>query len=260
MTATGRRWVTAALGCWALAPVALLAARAMAEAWRYPQLLPDLSTVNVFGSSEAARLGSALGTSLVLAALTGPVSAALGFLLARGVAGATPATRALTMAAALFPVIAPPVALGVGLQVVALQTGIAGTIGGVWLAHLIPATGYLTLFALGVLTSFDASVEDEARTLGASRLQVLSRVTLPLLRRRLAEGVVLGGLVSWGQLAISLVIGGGLVRTLPVELLSLVRSGNDQHGAIAALLLAAPPALALGLLELAARRTGGTPS
>jgi putative spermidine/putrescine transport system permease protein len=245
-----------ALASWALVPVALLVGRALAQSWRYPLLLPDSASFDVLSSTETSRLAASFGTSLVLAAGTGPVSAMLGFIVARGVARAGAATRAFAMAAALFPVIAPPIALGVGLQVVALQTGVGGTLSGVWLAHLVPATGYLTLFALGVLTAFDASVEDEAQTLGASRWQVLWRVTIPLLRPRFAEAVVLGALVSWGQLAISLVIGGGLVRTLPVELLSLVRSGNDQHGAMAALLLTLPPALALGVLQLGTRRTG----
>jgi putative spermidine/putrescine transport system permease protein len=251
-----RWWLTATLATWALAPVALLLARALSQSWRYPLLLPDSPSLDILWSTEGRRLASAFGTSLALAGLTGPVSTVLGFIVARGIARAGPRTRAFAMAAALFPVIAPPIALGVGLQVVALQTRVGGTFGGVWLAHLIPATGYLTLFAIGVLTAFDVSLEDEARTLGASRWHVLSRVTVPLLGPRIAEGVVLGGLVSWGQLAVSLVIGGGLVRTLPVELLALVRSGNDQHGAMAALLLTLPPALALGVLQLGTRRTG----
>lgn len=245
-----------ALATWALAPIALLLARALGESWRYPLLVPDAASLDVLSSTEARRLASAFGTSLALAVITGPVSAAMGFCIARGVAGAGSRTRAFVAAAALFPVIAPPIALGLGLQVLALNAGVGGTMGGVWLAHLVPATGYLTLFAIGVVTAFDASVEDEARTLGASRWQVLSRVTVPLLGARVAEGIVLGGLVSWGQLAVSLIIGGGLVRTLPVELLSLVRSGNDQHGAMAALLLTLPPALALGLLQIGTRRTG----
>jgi putative spermidine/putrescine transport system permease protein len=83
-------------------------------------------------------------------------------------------------------------------------------------------------------------------------------VLVPLLRRRLGEALLLGGLVSWGQLAITLLVGGGLVRTLPVELLSIVQSGNDQIAALAALVLGLPPMLAVGVLAVGARRTGAT--
>jgi putative spermidine/putrescine transport system permease protein len=256
VTSRHRPWLTVVLAVWALAPIALLLARALAQSWRYPLLLPDVAPLDVLSSTEARRLAAAFGMSLTLALLTAPISTVTGFAVARAIARAGSRMRTFVTAAALFPVIAPPIALGLGLQVLALQAGVGGTIGGVWLAHLVPATGYLTLFAIGVMSAFDTSVEDEARTLGASRWQVLSRVTVPLLGRRLAEGVVLGGLVSWGQLAVSLVVGGGIVRTLPVELLSLVRSGNDQHGAMAALLLTLPPALALGVLQMGTRRTG----
>jgi ABC-type spermidine/putrescine transport system permease subunit II len=72
------------------------------------------------------------------------------------------------------------------------------------------------------------------------------------------EGLVLGGLVSWGQVALTLVVGGGLVRTLPVELLSILQSGNDRVAAIAALILSFPPIIGIGLLTLGARRTGAS--
>ena len=62
--------------------------------------------------------------------------------------------------------------------------------------------------------------------------------------------------MSWGQLALTLLIGGGVVRTLPLELLSFVQSGNDQLGALAALVLTIPPMLPLGVLQVGTRRTG----
>jgi len=256
---TGRqRWLTALLASWALSPLALLLMRALAPSWPYPVLTPDTVATELVSSLETGRIAAALGTSVILALLTGALSAAGGFVIGRGVVKAGRLATALVVAAALFPVIAPPIAFAIGLQVVALQAGLAGTLTGVWLAHLVPATGYVTLFAIGVLSSFEISIEDEARTLGANTWQVFRRVTMPLLGARIAEAALLGALVSWGQLATSLLVGGGLIRTLPIELLSLVRSGDDQHGALAALLLTVPPLLALGLLQAGTRRTGAT--
>ena len=48
------------------------------------------------------------------------------------------------------------------------------------------------------------------------------------------------------------------VRTLPVELLSILQSGNDQAGAFAALILSVPPMFAIGLLTVGAKRTGAS--
>ncbi len=259
MKRNAHRLLLAALGVWVLTPMAVLALRAAARSWRFPQILPnvgdDWGWVAVGGGE---RVVSALIVSVGLAIVTGTVGTALGFLVARRAVHAPERTRRLALTAALFAVLAPPLPLGVGLQVALLSIGLGGTLVGVGLAHLVPITGYLTLFAIGAFTTLDASLEDEARTLGASRWQVVSKVLVPLLKRRLFEGAILGGLISWGQVATTLLVGGGLVRTLPVELLSLVQSGNDQVGALAALVLSLPPTLTIGLLALGARRTGAT--
>jgi putative spermidine/putrescine transport system permease protein len=248
----------AALGVWVTLPIAVLIVRALDRSWRFPQVVPSAVDLAPALTAAGPRVFSALGVSLAIAVATGALGTTVAFVIARSAAHARPAMRRVTLAAAFFTVIAPPLALGVGLQVAMLGLGLGGTLAGVALAHLVPVTGYLTLFAAGVFASLDPALEDEARTLGASPWQVVTRLLLPLLRRRLGEALVLGVLVSWGQLAITLLVGGGLVRTLPVELLSIVQSGNDQSAAIAALLLSLPPMLAVGLLTVGARRTGAT--
>jgi putative spermidine/putrescine transport system permease protein len=216
------RMLLGALTAWASVPIAVLILRALAESWRFPQILPDTgAALPALSTVGGMRLGSALVASLSLAAGAGLIGTLLGFGIAHSASRASRRVRSLTLAAAFITVIAPPVALGVGVQVAILRLALGGTLPGVLLAHLVPVTGYLTLFAVGVFASLDPSLEDEARTLGASPVQVLMRILVPLLKRRLGEGVILGGLISWGQLAITLLVGGGLVRTLPVELLSI---------------------------------------
>ncbi len=252
-----RRGLLLGLGVVTLSPILLLLVRASAAAWRYPALLPfqpitDVATTQLF----TPIVWRALGTSVSLAIVTGVLSTAFAFLAARALTQATPTARRFAVAAAFLPVIAPPIALGVGVQVFALRAGLAGSSAGVLLAHFVPASGYLILFFLGVFSVYDFAMEDEARTLGASTLQCFVRVTLPVLRPRFVEAILLGALVSWGQLALTLLVGGGAVRTLPVELLAFVRAGDDRLAAAAAIVLTIPPALAFSLLQGGVRRTG----
>jgi putative spermidine/putrescine transport system permease protein len=240
-----------------LAPVVLLILRALAATWRYPTLWPSV----VEGSALAdvvllPRLRDALVVSFALALGTGLLAAVIGCVAGRAIVRARGGWRRMATAAAFLPVVAPPIALGVGIQVVALRLGLGGDTGGVLLAHLIPAAGYVTLYFVGALQAHDFALEDEARTLGATWWQATWLVTVPLLRARLRDAFVLGALVSWGQLALTLLVGAGSVRTLPVELLSFVRAGDDRLGAAAALVLAVPPLLAMGVIGLGARRTG----
>jgi len=247
-----------------LAPVAMLVLRALAPTWRFPELLPAMITgagdgatfTSLLGTSS--RLREALVNSVLLAVVAGAIATVGGFAAGRALVRASGWVRRAATMAAFLPVIAPPIALGVGVQVLTLAAGVGGTWAGVLLSHLVPATGYATLYFLGVLSAVEHSMEEEARTLGATRWQALWRVTLPALRGRLADAFVLAALVSWGQLALTLLVGGGAVRTLPVELLSYVRAGDDRVGAIAALLLTVPPLLALGLLQAGATRTGAS--
>nr|MBA3658788.1 ABC transporter permease [Gemmatimonadales bacterium] len=80
----------------------------------------------------------------------------------------------------------------------------------------------------------------------------------PLLRRPLADGFLLGFLVSWSQVPLTLLVGGGTVRTLPIELFAMVRSGQDPAAASAALVLLAPALVALAATRLGAARTAVT--
>ena len=86
------------------------------------------------------------------------------------------------------------------------------------------------------------------------------RVTLPQLRRPIGEALAIGFLVSWTQFALTLVVGAGAVRTLPLEVFAFVRAGDDRAAAVGALLLVVPSSLALASLRWAARRTSMLPS
>ena len=238
----------------AVVPLALLALWSVSREWFYPALWPPRLT----GESWAAVVGGGTGASVVrsvaIATLTGALGSVLALPVGRGLAALTGWRRHLGAALAFLPVAAPPIALGAGLQYAFLRLGLGSTVAGVVLAHLVPALGYLALYFLGVFTVFDARVEDEARSLGATPWQVLARVTLPMLRRPLAEAFALGFLVSWSQVALTLLIGGGQVRTLPVELFAYLRSGQERYAATGALLLTLPPLAALAAARFAARR------
>lgn len=254
MTA-GRRWHLLVLAFATQLPLATLVLRATGRSWAFPLILPA-SRGPAEQALDTSRIWSAGVTSVVLALATGMVATAAGVVIGRGILRARRGARRLAAVAAFLPVIVPPVALGVGVQVLFLRVGLGSTWLGVWFAHLVPAVGYVTLYFLGSLSLDDAARDEAARTLGASPWQAWWRVTLPALRRRVTEAIVLGALVSWGQLALTLLVGGGIVRTLPVELLAIIRSGDDHLAAVAALLLTVPPLLALGALRGGAETTG----
>ena len=245
----------------AVPPFVLLGAWSVSGRWLFPALAPETFTLQGWRDvASAGALGPALVSSAALAVATGVLGTALALPVGRALARLRGWPRHLGAAAAFLPVAAPPLALGTGLQVVALAVGVGGTMTGVLLSHLVPAVGYLTLLFLGTFTLYDARAEEAARTLGATAWQTWWRVTLPLLQRPITEAVAVGFLVSWTQVALTLVVGAGAVRTLPLELFAYVRAGQDRAAAAGALLLIVPAAMALATLRWAVRRTAISPT
>ena len=245
----------------ALAPLALLLLASLGREWFYPLLWPPALTLESWGDlvGGSGRMAAALGTSLLLGVATGIAGTAVGWPIGRAMADLRGWPRHLGAAAAFLPVAAPPVALATGLHLSALSLGVAGHPSGVFLSHLVPAAGYTALYFLGIFTLFDRRIEDEARTLGARPRTVLWRVTMPMLRRQLGEAFLLGFLVSWAQVATTLVIGGGRVRTLPLEVFAYLQAGQDRYAATGALLLVIPALLMLGAVRFAVERAEATP-
>ncbi len=246
----GRRLAIAALTVSALAPLVLLGVWSVGDRWFFPALLPPRLTAGAWKALLGGQLGIDVIVSGVVASATAAIACALALPVGRAMARLSGWRRRVAAAVAFLPVAAPPIALGLGLQYAFATLGLTGTVGGVILAHVVPATGFLAIYFSGVFTALDPRIEDEARSLGARPLQVWTHITIPIVRSQIGDALALGFLVSWAQVPLTLVIGGGIVRTLPLAVYDYVRAGETRYAAAGALLLTMPPMLAL----LAARR------
>jgi molybdate transport system permease protein len=77
------------------------------------------------------------------------------------------------------------------------------------------------------IASVDPVLENAARTLGSSELEVLWRVTLPLARRGILAGLVLGAARALGEFGATLMVAGnipGRTQTLPLAIYDAVQN------------------------------------
>jgi putative spermidine/putrescine transport system permease protein len=235
-------WVGILLAVWALGPLVQLAFESFAGGWYWPALFPREWTLRAWAYvfSPAAELKVALFNSLFIGLGVAAGSVAL----------ATPAARALALHSfrgkrailwcLLLPAVAPPLASTMGLHRMLLVYGLTETAFGVALAHLVPAIPYATLMLVGSFNRFDPELESQARTLGAPRWAVWRYVTLPAIAPGLAVAFCLCFLVSWSQYLLTLLIGGGHVLTLPLELVAFQRGGDESIAAALSLVVLAP--------------------
>jgi len=245
-----------ALAVFLVLPFLPLVGWSVARGWRFPALLPDQVGVDAWAyalSPPSGVLASFAVTTLIasattlLAILVGlPAGRALGLYRFRG--------RGLVFLLLLAPALLPGIAVVFGLHGILLRLGLAGSIPGVILAHLVPVLPYMTLVMAAVFARFDTAFEDQARSLGATPWQTFRHVTLPAILPGLMVGALFAFLVSWSQYLLTLSIGGGRVQTLPLLLFSFASAGRNDITAAIALLYILP---GLMILAVTARRITG---
>ena len=229
--------------------------------WRFPELVPSewsLRGVSYLLEPGGRVLGAAL-TSLFIAG-----SAALGAVVVGLPAGMALGAysfrlKGLVIFLILLPVLVPPLASTMGIHLTFIRLGLADTVFGVILVHLVPTVPYAAIILASVFAERTGEIEEVARTLGASPWQAFIHVTLP----GVAPGVAVAGLfaflISWGQYILTLLIGGGNVVTLPMLLFSAA-SGNDPVITSALAVVFAIPAifvLVVALRFLKPEESGG---
>jgi putative spermidine/putrescine transport system permease protein len=98
-------------------------------------------------------------------------------------------------------------------------------------AHSLITLPYVFLLVSTVLYNFDHSVEEAARSLGASPAYTFFRITLPMIGNGIVSGAVFAFITSFDQFPISLVLNGPGYSTLPVQLFDYLRFEFDPTAA-----------------------------
>ncbi len=122
--------------------------------------------------------------------------------------------RGVFQQALLIPVFFPQAVLGLALQLWFNALGIQMSWGATVFAQLVWIAPIVTLIIAIQAYGYDASVEEAARDLGASRWQVFRDITLPLLGPGIFSGFLFAVLLSWGNFPLAYFTSGADV-TIP---------------------------------------------
>jgi len=229
-------------------PLGGLVLYALSTRWFYPQVLPNTWTLEPLQRQLANPVTrDALGVSIEIALLVSTLSVLISYPAARALGTRTFRGKGLVTLLLFLPTVVPPVAMGMGLNILFLRVGLAGTLPGVMLVHLIPVLPYTLFGLIGVFARYDPNYEYQALVLGAGHARIFLNVTVPLVLPGVAVAALFGFLVSWSQYLLTLLIGGGQIITLPLLLFATVAGGNPTTIAILSLLFVAPPIIVIAL-------------
>ena len=224
------------------APLGVFILYAFSQGWFFPAPFPETWTTSAFERVLVdPRTLTSLRDSLIIAAAVSLLSLVIGFPAARALGLRQFRGRQAAWLLLYLPTVVPPLAIGMGLNILFLQIGLAGSLHGIVLAHLVPTLPYVTFTLAGAFARYDEAYEFQAWVLGAWR--TLFTVTLPMMAPSLAVAALFAFLISWSQYLLTLLIGSGRVITLPVLLFSAASGGNPVTIAVLALVFLAPPAL-----------------
>jgi molybdate transport system permease protein len=241
--------VPAAIGlAFLLVPLVALLVRAP---WRgLPRVLAESQVLTALRLSlECATAATAL--SLVLGV---PIA----WILARISVPGSGVLRALVT----LPLVLPPVVGGLALLLAFGRNGIVGryldewfgvtlpfTTAGVIVAETFVAMPFLVITVEGALRSADVGLEEAATTLGASRLTVFRRITLPLIGPSLLAGSVLCWARALGEFGATITFAGnfpGTTQTMPLAVYNALETDPEAAIALSLVLLA----VAIAILTL----------
>lgn len=123
----------------------------------------------------------------------------------------------------LSPIFVPAVVIALGLYLYLARLQLAGTTVGLILSHTVITLPFVIITAAAALRHVDRNIETAAMVMGASRLLILRKVTLPLLRPALVSGGLFAFLISFDEVVISFFVTNVYTQTLPVKLYSSIR-------------------------------------
>lgn len=220
----------------------------------WPTLVDDLMSP---GARDALRLS--LITSISAALLAVVLGTPVAWVLARTELPGRSVLRALV----LVPLVMPPVVAGVALvaafgvdspagrwldDVLGLRLT-ASTLGAVVAATFV-ALPFLVLTVEGALRGVDDRYERVAAGLGADRLTVFRRVTLPLIAPSLGAGTALAWARALGEFGATVTFAGnvaGRTRTLPLAVYRELERDPDAAMALSVALLCVSVAVLVAL-------------
>jgi spermidine/putrescine transport system permease protein len=151
----------------------------------------------------------------------------------------------------LFPPIAIPwLITGTAMLIFFFSVGLGRGSPSVIIGHVALALPYVIVVVTARLATFDATLEEAARSLGANAWQVTRSVTLPWIASGVIAGALFAFAVSFDQFVVSYFLAEPGDSTLPVIIYTAIRKGfTPEINAISTIIIS----ISMGLMILAAR-------
>jgi spermidine/putrescine transport system permease protein len=172
----------------------------------------------------APGIGSAVATSLQIAAIVTLVATVLGTLGAMALVRYGFRGRGLTNFLVFMPISTPEIVLGASLLTLFLNFGVELGFWTIVIAHIAFDISFVIVTVKARLVGFDRNLEDAAADLYAAPAQTFRHVTLPLIAPAILAGALLAFALSIDDFVITFFTA-GIEQTFPIWVWGAARVG-----------------------------------
>lgn len=239
-----------------LLPCLLLLVWMFTERWAWPALLPQRFSLRAAAEAFGRRgeLLKVFFSSVLISTAVAALSAVIGVMTCRALVFYDFFGKRLMGFLTILPFMVPATVFAMGIQLTFIKMGLNNTISGVILAHLICSLPYGVRLIMDGTKALGKELEDQARVLGASPWQAFYKVSLPVLAPVILSAASMAYVVSFSQYFLTLMIGGGQVRTFSIVMVPYLQSGDRSMASVYSVLFLAVTLSVFGLYEWIGRK------
>lgn len=226
------------------------------ERWAWPDLIPQVFSKRAVMeiASRKEELVRVFGSSILISTVVAVLSAVVGMMTARALVCYQFRGRQLMYFLTILPFMVPATVFAMGVQITFIKLGLNNTIAGVIISHLICSLPYAVRLLMDGMQAVGKKLEEQARVLGASPVRAFGRTTLPLLVPVILSSVSMAYIVSFSQYFLTLLIGGGSVKTFTIIMVPYLQSGKRNIACIYSMIFFGVTLVVFALFEWIAKR------
>lgn len=230
-------------------PLSSLMIWSLAERWNWPSSLPQIIGLKYWARMLTGDFVIPLQRGVFIAAVVTVLALLLAVPLGYALARLRFPGRVLVLLAFLLPQAFPQLPVFASATREFYRFGLAGTLPGVILIHLVGALVFAVWTMTAVFRSIPEPLEEAAMNLGASLTRSFATVSLPLALPGIMASALLVFLYSLDEFTGTLLVGSPFITTLPVYMYTASIGYELQVASVTALVLMVPGAILLLLLE-----------
>jgi putative spermidine/putrescine transport system permease protein len=232
-----------------LGPLLSLGVWSVAERWTYPSPWPQRLGLRYWARMLTGDFLDPLHTGLIVAVIVTLLALLFAIPLGYALARLRFAGRTVILLAFLLPQAFPQLPVFASATREFYRFGLAGTMTGVVLVHLVGGLVFAVWTMTAVFRAIAPELEEAAWNLGASVTRTFLTVSLPLAVPGIVASALLVFLYSLDEFTGTLLVGAPFVTTLPVYMYTASVGYELQIASVTAIVLMVPGALLLLLLE-----------